>query len=92
MITVDIAADLNGEDETGVVWTYLDDARDPALIQPGSVVIAGDADASVVCEVVDLVAEPSGTIVHLRLYPARSRTTRRWCGERVFPLNLPVPE
>jgi hypothetical protein len=41
MITVDIAADLNDEDETGFVWAYLDDARDPDLIRPGNVVIAG---------------------------------------------------
>jgi hypothetical protein len=45
MITVDIAADLNDEDETGFGWTYLDDARDPDLIRPGNLVIAGDADA-----------------------------------------------
>jgi hypothetical protein len=67
MITVDIAADLNDEDETGFVWAYLDDVRDPDLIRPGNVVIAGDADAPAVCEVIDLVAEQSGTIVHLRL-------------------------
>ena len=69
MITVDIAADLNDEDETGFVWTYLDGARGPDLIRPGNVVIAGDADAPAVCEVIDLVVEPSGTIVHLRLLP-----------------------
>ena len=69
MITVDIAADLNDEDENGFVWTYLDDARDPDLIRPGNVVIAGDADTPAVCEVIDLVMEPSGTIVHLRLLP-----------------------
>ncbi|MGH4022914.1 MAG: hypothetical protein ACRDT0_27510 [Pseudonocardiaceae bacterium] len=68
-IRVDIAADLNDEDETGFVWTYLADARDPSLIRPGRVVIAGEPDTPAVCEVVDLVAEPSGTIVHLRLLP-----------------------
>jgi hypothetical protein len=26
MVTVDIAADLNDEDETGYVWTFLDEA------------------------------------------------------------------
>lgn len=68
-IRVDIAADLNDEDETGFVWTYLADARNPALIRPGAVVIAGEPDTPAVCEVVDLVEEPSGTIVHLRLLP-----------------------
>jgi hypothetical protein len=32
---VDIAADLNNEDETGLVWTFLDDAPDPSIIRPG---------------------------------------------------------
>ncbi len=68
-IRVDIAADLNDEDETGFVWTYLADAHDPSLIRPGGVVIAGESDTPAVCEVIDLVEEPSGTIVHLRLLP-----------------------
>ena len=69
MVTVDITADLNGEDETGYIWTLLDEARDPSLIEPGAIVVAGDADAPAVAEVVDLVVKPAGTIVHLRLLP-----------------------
>ena len=69
MIAVDITADLNDEDETGFVWTFLDEARDPGLIRPGAIVVAGDADAPAVAEVVDLVDKPAGTIVHLRLLP-----------------------
>ena len=34
-VTVDIPADLNDEDETGLVWTFLDEARDPAVTVPG---------------------------------------------------------
>lgn len=69
MTTVDIAADLNSEDETGYVWTLLDDARDPSLIEPGAIVVAGDADAPAIAQVVDLVQKPAGTIVHLRVLP-----------------------
>lgn len=69
MVTVDITADLNAEDETGFVWTFLDEARDPALIVPGAIVVAGDADAPAVTQVVDLVDKPAGTVVHLRLLP-----------------------
>ena len=69
MIAVDITADLNDEDDTGFVWTFLDEARDPSIIVPGAIVMAGDADAPAVAEVVDLVEKPSGTIVHLRLLP-----------------------
>ena len=69
MVTVDIEADLNGEDETGYIWTFLDEARDPSLISPGAIVAAGDSDAPAVAQVVDLVEKPAGTIVHLRLLP-----------------------
>jgi hypothetical protein len=69
MTTVDITADLNDEDETGFVWTFLDEARDPALIAPGAIVIAGTPEAPAVAEVVDLVSKPAGTVVHLRILP-----------------------
>jgi len=69
MVTVDITADLNDEDETGFIWTFLDEARDPSLISAGAIVVAGDADAPAVAEVVDVVDKPAGKIVHLRLLP-----------------------
>jgi len=69
LITVDITADLNDEDETGFVWTFVDEARDPSLIRPGAIVVAGDADTPAVAQVVDLVDRPAGTVVHLRLLP-----------------------
>ena len=69
MVTVDITCDLMDEDETGFVWTFLDEARDPALIEPGAIVVAGDADAPAVAEVVDIVGKPAGEIVHLRILP-----------------------
>jgi hypothetical protein len=68
-ITVDITADLNDEDETGFVWTFLDEARDPSVITPGAIVVAGDADAPAVVEVVDVVTKSSGQVVHLRILP-----------------------
>jgi hypothetical protein len=69
MYRVDIAADLNDEDQTGYLWTFLDEARDPARITPGALVVAGDEDVAAVCQVVDLVPAGDGTIVHLRLLP-----------------------
>jgi hypothetical protein len=69
MVTVDITADLNDEDETGFVWTFLHEARDQSLINPGAIVVAGDSDAPAVAEVVDIVDKPAGKIVHLRLLP-----------------------
>jgi hypothetical protein len=46
MYRVDITADLNDEDHSGYVWTFLDEARDPAQITPGALVVAGDEDAA----------------------------------------------
>ena len=57
------------EDESGYVWTFLREARDPSLIQPGAIVVAGDEDAPAVAEVVEIVEKPSGLVVHLRLLP-----------------------
>jgi hypothetical protein len=69
MYRVDITADLNSEDDTGYVWTFLDEAREPSQIKPGALVVAGDKDAAAVCQVIDLVPVGDGTIVHLRLLP-----------------------
>ena len=54
MYRVDITADLNDEDETGYVWTFLDEARDPEQIKPGALLVVGDEDTAAVCEVIDV--------------------------------------
>jgi hypothetical protein len=69
MIALDIRADLNAEDQTGYVWAFLDEAREPSVIVPGALVVAGDEDAPAVAVVVDLVEHPNGTIVHLEVLP-----------------------
>ena len=69
MVSIDITCDLMDEDETGYVWTFLREARDPSLIEPGAIVVAGDPDAPVVAEVVEVVEKPAGPIVHLRVLP-----------------------
>lgn len=69
MLSIDIPCDLTDVDETGYVWTFLREARDPELIQPGAIVVAGDPDTPAVAEVVDVVAKPAGQVVHLRLLP-----------------------
>jgi hypothetical protein len=66
---VDIRADLNDEDDTGYVWTLLDEADQPARIVPDALVVADDEDAAAVCQVIDLSPASDGTIVHLRVLP-----------------------
>jgi hypothetical protein len=77
MTTIDISADLNSEDETGLVWTFLDEADDPSIIRLGEVVVAGSPLTPAVCEVVDLVDKAAGTIVHLRVLPGTIDQYRR---------------
>ena len=69
MINVDIGCDLMDEDETGFVWAFLSDARDPGLVEPGAIVLVGDADAPAVAEVIDIIEKPAGRIAHLRILP-----------------------
>lgn len=45
MVSIDIACDLMDEDATGFVWTFLRDAREPGLIEPGAIVVAGHQEA-----------------------------------------------
>jgi hypothetical protein len=70
--TIDITADMNDEDETGLVWTFLDDARERSVITPGAVVVVGTPVAPAMAGVVNLVDTPAGTVVHLRLLPGEA--------------------
>jgi hypothetical protein len=68
VVSVDITCDLMDEDESGCVWTFLREARDPSLFEPGAIV-AGDEDAPAVAEVVEVIDKAAGPVVHLRLLP-----------------------
>jgi len=61
---VDITCDVQQIDETGYVWTFLDEARDP------SVITAGDDDEPVFARVVDIVGAGADRKVHLDVLPA----------------------
>jgi len=68
-MSIDLQADLNTRDHTGLCWSFLDEAADPALIRPGAVIVVGDDDAAAVAEVVELQTIDTGTIVRFRLLP-----------------------
>lgn len=69
MITVDIACDLMDEDETGYVWAFLGDARDPALVEPGAIVAAATRRHRRSPRSSTFVEKPAGPVVHLRVLP-----------------------
>ncbi|HUW04074.1 MAG TPA: hypothetical protein VMW08_17100 [Acidimicrobiales bacterium] len=56
-------------DGTGFVWTFLDEARDPARVVVGAIVVTGDDVDPVLARVVSLTERPGGVKVHLDLLP-----------------------
>lgn len=63
VVRIHIDVDWNTMDDTGLPWTFLDEAADPSKIVPGAFVVAGRGTAIAVAEVID-VGEDG--VVHLR--------------------------
>ena len=63
---IDIYVDWTTQDDTGLPWTFIEEAHDPSLIAIGSYVIAGHGDAVAVAEVVAIADDG---VVHLRQVP-----------------------
>ena len=53
----DLRVDLNTEDDTGLPWAFLRDARDPDLIVEGAWIIVGSGTTRAVAQVVQRDAE-----------------------------------
>ena len=68
-VGIDIPCDMQQVDETGFVWTFLDETRDPSLTAEGVIVIAADESDSVLARVVKLTPNGSRTLVHLPILP-----------------------
>jgi hypothetical protein len=62
---VDLPVDLNGEDDTGLPWGFLDESQNPSKITEGAWIIAGSSRTQVVAQVVDIC----DGIVHVRPLP-----------------------
>lgn len=65
-VVVTLPADVQQVDQTGYVWTFLDEAADINRVQVGALIVAGDAEEPFLARVVDIVPGPRGrSIVHL---------------------------
>ena len=62
---VDLRVDLNTEDETGLPWAFLRDARDPSVVREGAWLIVGSGKARAVAQ----VAQIEGDLVRVRPLP-----------------------
>ncbi|HEY3715585.1 MAG TPA: hypothetical protein VGL39_13750 [Jatrophihabitantaceae bacterium] len=80
MVDVDLVADLNAEDDDGHGWSTLGDARDPARIRPGAMVLAGNAAAQAVVRVVAI--DDDGQI-HFIVLPGSVAKNRHLLGQIV---------
>ena len=54
---IDLFVDLNTEDETGLPWTYLDQAPDQTVVVPGRLLVVGAGPAIAIAEVVDVAVD-----------------------------------
>lgn len=76
---LDLVVDLNSEDESGLPWTYLDEARHPGLVKEGAWLVVGEGSARAVAQVVEI----DGEIVRVRPLPGPVSRHRRLLGDRV---------
>jgi hypothetical protein len=68
-VEIDIPCDVQQVDETGLVWTFLDEARDPAVIVEGAIVLSADEVDPVLARVSTLTPHGDRTLVHLQILP-----------------------
>ena len=76
---VDLRVDLNTEDDTGLPWAPISDARDPLLIKEGAWIIVGSGSARAVAQVADI----EDGVVHVRPLPGPVRRHLQRLGRPV---------
>jgi len=73
---IDLVADLNAEDDEGLGWSTLSEARDPARIRPGVMLVAGNRHA----QAVRVVAVDEDGQVHFTVLPGSVEKNRHLIG------------
>jgi hypothetical protein len=74
---IDLAADLNSEDDDGLGWSLLSDARDPSVVRAGAMLVAGNIQARAVVRV---VAVDEDGQVHFTVLPGPLKVNRHLIG------------
>lgn len=65
-LEVDLVADLNAQDDEGLGWSVLADARDQSAVRPGAMLLAGNRYGQAVVRV---VAVDDDGQVHFTILP-----------------------
>lgn len=80
MTEVDLVADLNAEDDDGLGWSTLTDARAPERVAPGAMLLAGNHSAQAVVRV---VAVDNDGQIHFTILPGSVAKNRHLLGRIV---------
>lgn len=75
---VDLRVDLNIEDETGLPWAFIRDARDPSLVREGAWLLVGSGRTRAVAQ----VAQVEGDLVWVRPLPGSVSQHRHLLAHR----------
>lgn len=60
---LDIPCDVQGRDQEGRLWAFLDEATHPDVVVAGALIITGDDEAPVVARVLRVEDRPGGRLV-----------------------------
>jgi hypothetical protein len=77
---VDLIADLNAQDDDGLGWSVMADARHPERLRPGTMLLAGNSHAQAV---VRIVAVDDDGQVHFTILPGSPESNRHLLGRTV---------
>jgi hypothetical protein len=77
-IQIDISCDVQQVDDTGFVWTFLDEAREQSLVRASAIVIADDEKSTLSSPASSI----SSQVVTGRLFASRSCPAITWSTPR----------
>lgn len=77
---IDIVADLNAQDDDGLGWSTLGDAREPDRVRPGVMLLAGNRSGRAVVRVVEV--DDDGQ-VHFAILPGSVEKNSHLLGRTV---------
>ncbi len=79
-LEVDLVADLNAQDDNGLGWSLLTDARNPDSVRPGAMLLVGNLQARAVARIVAI--DDDGQ-VHFSILPGSVEKNRHLLGRTV---------
>lgn len=77
-VELDLRVDLNTEDDTGLPWAFLRDARDPGIVCEGAWLVVGSGNVRAVAQ----VAQVDDGLVWVRPLPGPVSKYRHLLGDR----------